>query len=113
VGFLDKSERAAQGLPDSSVQVPALIVVALLAGMAALARVLYGREELSWRYTVASVFVAMVVGLMTYGLMANFAEIGGYLTVAIGIATGLFTDDFLKRSRVYFDKPPGAPHGPV
>lgn len=91
-------------IPDSQVEFAALGVVSLLAGLGAFARLLYGKEDMTWRYTLASIATAICVGLMLYGLLANFTPIGGYLTVSIGIGCGLFTDEALRRARAKFSK---------
>lgn len=86
-------------LPDSTLEVKSLVIVALIAGIAAFARVLYGRDEIRWRITLASVMVAMFVGMGVYSVAASYMAISGYLGVAIGVSCGLFMDDILKRAR--------------
>lgn len=87
-------------LPDSSQEITSLAFVGAIAILAALARILYGKDDLTWRYTIASMLVAMVTAILIYGLIAsNYPQIGGYAGASIGAAVGLFTDDFLKRAR--------------
>lgn len=89
-------------LPSSNQEVTSLVMVAVIAGLAGLARVLYGKDELRWRWTVASCLVSMLTAIMIYGvLVRQFGEIGGHSSAAIGAAVGLFTDDVLKRSREF------------
>ena len=92
-------------LPDSGKEGAALGFVAILAGLACVSRILYGKDDLKWRTTIGSTLVAMVVGMMVYSTLVNTTGlVGGYLTVAIGIGTGLFTDDFMKRAKDYMFK---------
>jgi hypothetical protein len=98
----------------------ALPWVALLAAFAGLARVLYGPSPLTWRYLSASMMVSISTGWVVYSLAASSMDnVGGYLTVAVGISAGLFTDDFLRRAREHWERfssssgsgdDPGAPN---
>ena len=90
-------------LPESSDPLKALPFVAVLAAFAGFARVLYGTSTLSVRYLSAAMMVAISTGWVVYSLAASTTDnVGGYLTVAIGISAGLFTDDFLRRARDYW-----------
>ena len=87
-------------LPSSNEEVTSVVMVSMIAGMAMLARILYGREELRWRYTLGGVLVAMVTAVMVYGgLIQYVGPLGGHASAAVGAAVGLFTDDILRRSR--------------
>jgi len=87
-------------LPDSTAEIQSLVLVGLIAALAALARLLYGKDEMSWRYTLGALLVAMVTAIMVYGFLASyFPIIGGHASAGIGAAVGLFTDDVLKRAR--------------
>lgn len=75
-----------------------MVMVVIIAALAALSRILYGKEELRWRYTTASVMVAMMTAVLVYGAMVHqLGEIGGHASAAIGSGCGLFTDDALRR----------------
>jgi len=84
-------------LPTSKTESHALIFVAGIAAAAAAARILYGKDEIRWRITLGSVFVSMLVGMGAYSMAAQMGEISGYMGVAIGIGSGLFVDDALRR----------------
>lgn len=87
-------------LPGSDQEVQSLAFVAFIAGLAAFARVIYGRDEIRWRFTVASVIVAMTTSVLVYGVAVTyFTVIGGHMSAAIGAGVGLFTDDVLKRAQ--------------
>lgn len=87
-------------LPGSDEEVRSLVFVAFVAALAAVGRLMYGRDELRWRYTVASIIVAMATSALVYGLAATYwSSIGGHLSAAIGAGVGLFTDDVLKRAQ--------------
>lgn len=86
-------------LPTSTEEVHSILFLAIIATLASISRVLYGRDELSWRYTVASIMVAICVSWLTYaGAVATMQEVSGYITCAIGVSAGLFTDDLLKKA---------------
>lgn len=87
-------------LPDSTQESGSLVFVAVIAMLAALARLLYGKDDLSWRYTLGALLVAAVTAIIIYGYLASyFPLIGGHASAAIGASVGMFTDDFLKRVR--------------
>lgn len=99
-------------LPGSDQEVSSLLFVAFIAGLAAFARVIYGREEVKWRLMVASIIVAMTTSVLIYGASATyFGAIGGHMSAAIGAGVGLFTDDVLKRAKEYISTKrfPGEP----
>ena len=92
-------------LPESNDPLWALPFVALLAAFAALGRVLYGPSILTPRYLIASIIVSISTGWIVYSLAASSVEnVGGYLTVALAISAGLFTDDFLRRAQEHWRK---------
>jgi hypothetical protein len=92
-------------LPESNDPLWALPFVALLAAFAALGRVLYGPSSLTPRYLTASLIVAISTGWAVYSIAASYMHnVGGYMTVAIAIGAGLFTDDFLRRAREHWAK---------
>jgi hypothetical protein len=92
-------------LPESSDPVRALPWVALLAAFAGLARVLYGPAALSKRYLCAAVMVAVSTSWVVYSLVASSMDnVSAYLTIAIGVSAGLFTDDFLRRAREHWQQ---------
>lgn len=87
-------------LPNSSQEAMSLLFVGSVAMLAAFARLLYGKDDLTWRYTIGALLVAMVTAVLVYGLASSyFPQIGGQMSAAIGAAVGLFTDDVLKRAR--------------
>lgn len=89
-------------LPGSNEEVTSVVMVATIAGLAMVARILYGRDELRWRYVIGGVLVAMVTAVMVYGFLIQYAGVvGGHASAAVGAAVGLFTDDVLKRAREY------------
>jgi hypothetical protein len=96
-------------LPDSGSELAALSAVCAFSGLAALSRLLYGKDDLYWRHTCGSVFVAMCCGIGIYSLMASVSPLGGYTAVSVSIAVGLFTDDFMKRLRKYWAGKVGDP----
>lgn len=88
-----------QRMPQSSEDLRSWALVALVAGLAAFARMLYGKKELSARYLVGGILVAMVTAWFVYGLLTHwFGELGGQFAASCGAAAGLFTDDLLKRA---------------
>lgn len=88
-------------LPTSESEIKSLFIVAVMAALAALARILYGKDDLSWRYTAGSIMVAMVTAMLVYGSAVTYIglPVGGYVSTAIGAGVGLFTDDVLRRVR--------------
>lgn len=87
-------------LPDSTHELGSLALVLAVAVLAAGARLLYGKDDLTWRYTVGALLVAATTAVLVYGVIASyFPVVGGHASAAIGAAVGLFTDDFLKRAR--------------
>lgn len=96
----EKLVMALEKLPTSAEEVRSLAMVTVIAGLACFARVLYGKDEMRWRYTVGSILVAMVTSMCVYGFLVQwFGLIGGHASAAIGAAVGLFTDDVLRRAR--------------
>jgi hypothetical protein len=94
-------------LPTSANEVRALFVVCVLASVSALFRLLYGRDELSWRYTVASMGMAAVAGMIVYGAAVHvLSEVTGYYAVVIGCSSGVFTESVLRRIGERIDKAP-------
>jgi drug/metabolite transporter (DMT)-like permease len=92
-------------LPTSKEEITALLMVSALAGIAALARVLYGKEELRWRYTVGSLLIAMATAVVVYSMMLSvLGELGGQASAGIGAAVGIFTDDAMRRVKSYLDR---------
>lgn len=85
-------------LPGSQQELANLIMVSAIAGMAALGRILYGKDDLRWRYTIGSVIIAMATAWVVSGLAVQYlGEIGGQASAALAAGTGLFTDDLLRR----------------
>lgn len=93
-------------LPGSDVETKALIVVSLFAGFAALARGLYGKDDMSWRYSIGSILVAMSASMAVYASIAQLTPLTGYAAVAIGTGTGLFTDETMRRLHAWWSGKP-------
>lgn len=87
-------------LPTSADETTSLLVVVGVAMFAGLARILYGKNDMTLRYTVGAMLVAGTTGIIIYGAIASyFPMIGGHATAAIGAICGSFTDDILRRTR--------------
>lgn len=88
-------------LPTSDEEVKSLLLLSVAAGFGALARILYGKDELSWRYTAGSIFAAMGSAMIVYGSLLSTLDqskaLSGYIAVALGCACGLFLDDVMRR----------------
>jgi len=85
-------------LPESRQEIATLFVVAVLAAVAALFRLIYGKDELSWRKTVGSMGVASVLGMGSYAITVHvLGDVSGYVSVAFGVCAGMFTDDLRQR----------------
>ena len=90
-------------LPTSKQESESLILVMLIAGASAFARIMYGKEDIYWRRTFGSVLVAMCVGMGTFSLAAQtLSGMSGYAAVGIGVMSGLFIDDGMKRLHARF-----------
>lgn len=99
-------------LPTSDDQGTALWFVGLISMLAALARILYGKDDLSWRRTLGSVAVALVVSWGTYGAFVwQVGTLGGFASVSIAVVCGLFTDDAMKRLRAFGQASSGGKRG--
>lgn len=98
-------------LPGAEKPILALAVVTALAAMTSLARVLYGRHEIGWRYLMASMLMAGAVGMATFALAAMMmpewmSKWGGYAAVFVGTSAGLFMEELLRRLRCWWEKTP-------
>lgn len=93
-------------LPDSKSEVWSLVLVGLLSALAAIGRMLYGKDDISRRRFIGSIIVALTVSLAVYSLLVYNAELPlpGYFGVAIGVISGLFTDDILKRAPALLER---------
>lgn len=85
-------------LPDSSQETAALLVVAVVAGGAHVARLTYSRGTLSRRRIYGGVLTSAFLAAIVYGLaVMRYEVVSGFMGIIIGASVGLFTDDVLAK----------------
>lgn len=103
-------------LPDSTDEVLASLFVGAIAMLSAIARILYGKGDITWRISIGSCFMALVVSQLIFAVaIQTLGHLGGQACVAIAVISGLFLDDLMRRIHLYITKKrlPGEPDDPT
>ena len=88
-------------LPTSQNEIATLALICIVAGLAGIARVLYGKDQLTVRMVLAALLTSVCAALIIYPVVIHTygGDASGYISCAAAAMAGTFTDIILRGAR--------------